>query len=200
MGIEKSKSDLLAHVDHWLAEAKETPLLFHPYISEAGERGPFVDAAARASFVGLSINHGFGDMVHAVFDGLAFAARDCYAEMGPLPARVRLSGGAARSASLRRILGGALGASIQTSEREEAGAAGAAMIAAVSLGIHPTMADCVREWVRPHHRPAEPADKDLARRYDAIFPAYKQSRLALEPVWHALSNATGTGNQQERPQ
>ncbi len=139
-------------------------------------------------------------MVRAVFDGLAFASRDCYAAMGPLPACVRLSGGAARSASLRRILGGALGASIQTSEREEAGAAGAAMIAAVSLGIYPSMADCVREWVRPHHRPAEPADEELARRYDALFPAYKQSRLALQPVWHALSHAAGTGNQQERPQ
>ncbi|MDW9463353.1 carbohydrate kinase [Sinorhizobium meliloti] len=200
MGIEKSKNDLLAHVDGWLSEANETPLLFQPYISEAGERGPFVDASARASFVGLSINHGFGDMVRAVFDGLAFASRDCYAAMGPLPACVRLSGGAARSASLRRILGGALGASIQTSEREEAGAAGAAMIAAVSLGIYPSMADCVREWVRPHHRPAEPADEELARRYDALFPAYKQSRLALQPVWHALSHAAGTGNQQERPQ
>jgi erythritol kinase (D-erythritol 1-phosphate-forming) len=138
-------------------------------------------------------------MVRAVFDGLALAARDCYAEMGPLPGRVRLTGGAARSAALRRILGGALGASIQTSEREEAGAAGVAMIAAVSLGIYPSMADCVRDWVTPYQRSAESADETLARRYDALFPAYKQSRLALRPVWHALSHAAGTANQQERP-
>ncbi|WP_026619027.1 erythritol kinase (D-erythritol 1-phosphate-forming) [Ensifer sp. WSM1721] len=200
MGVEKSKSDLLAHADHWLSEAKDAPLLFQPYISEAGERGPFVDASARASFVGLSMVHGFGDMLRAVFDGLALAARDCYAEMGPLPKCIRLTGGAARSASLRRILGAALGASIQTSEREEAGAAGAAMIAAVSLGIYPSMADCVGDWVRPHHRPAEPADEDLVRRYDALFPAYQQSRLALRPVWHALSHAAGAGTPQERPQ
>ncbi|PDT49856.1 FGGY-family carbohydrate kinase [Sinorhizobium fredii] len=199
MGVEKSKGELLAHVDGWLQEAKGTPLLFEPYISEAGERGPFVDASARASFVGLSSTHGFGDMVRAVFDGLALAARDCYAEMGPLPECIRLTGGAARSASLRRILGGALGASIQTSERDEAGAAGVAMIAAVSLGIYPSMADCVGDWVRPHQRLAEPADAELVRRYDALFPAYQQSRLALRPVWHALSHAAGTGDQQERP-
>ncbi|WEX76404.1 carbohydrate kinase [Sinorhizobium numidicum] len=198
MGIEKSKGELLAHVDGWLAEAKDTPLLFQPYISDAGERGPFVDASARASFVGLSMTHGFGDMVRAVFDGLALAARDCYSEMGPLPRRIRLTGGAARSAALRQILGGALGASVQTSEREEAGAAGAAMIAAVSLGIYPSMADCVRDWATPYQRAAEAPDERLVRRYDRLFPSYQQSRLALRPVWHALSQGAAGADQQER--
>ena len=197
MGVEKSKSELLAYVDGWLADAKDTPLIFQPYISEAGERGPFVDATARASFVGLSINHGFPEMVKAVLDGLAMAARDCYAEMGPLPGRIRLTGGAARSGSLRRILGAALGASVQTSEREEAGAAGAAMIAAVSLGIYPSMADCLGDWVTPYQRPAEAADPALARRYDELFPTYQQSRTALRPVWHALSQGAAAGTQQE---
>lgn len=187
MGRESTKVELLSHVEAWLAEASDTPLLFHPYISDAGERGPFVDAAARASFVGLSMAHGFGDLVRAVFDGLAFAARDCYAEMGPLPHRVRLTGGAARSAALQRTLGGVLGASVQTSRREEAGAAGAAMIAAVSLGIYPDMAGCVAEWVTPYQCAPEPAEPKLALHYEALFPAYQQSRLALLPTWHALS-------------
>ncbi len=200
MGVEKSKSDLLGHVEGWLAEAKETSLIYHPYISEAGERGPFVDATARASFVGLDVGHGFADMVRAVFNGLAMAARDCYAEMGPLPSRIRLTGGAARSASLRRILGGALGCSVQTSEREEAGAAGAAMIAAVSLGMYGSMADCVREWVTPYQRQTEPADADLTARFESIFPTYRQSRLALRPVWHSLSQGAGQSPEQEKPQ
>lgn len=187
MGVEKSKAELIAQMETWLAEANGRPPVFHPYISEAGERGPFVDAAARASFVGLSVASGFPDMVRAVFDGLALAARDCYLAMGPLPQCVRLSGGAARSASLRRILGGALGASVQTSEREEAGAAGAAMIAAVSLGIYGSMADCVRDWVAPCHRAAEPPDGDLVRHFETAFPAYRQSREALRPVWETMT-------------
>ncbi|MFB9912778.1 FGGY-family carbohydrate kinase [Rhizobium paknamense] len=195
MGREASKADLLAHVEDWLAEASESPLVFHPYISDAGERGPFVDASARASFVGLSMAHGFGDLVKAVFDGLAFAARDCYGEMGPLPARVRLTGGAARSASLRRILGGVLGAEIQTNHREEAGAAGAAMIAAVSLGIYPDMAACVADWVTPFQGGIETPDAGLSRRYAGMFPAYQQSRLALRPVWHTLLNGAATEHQ-----
>ncbi|MDX3925032.1 MAG: FGGY-family carbohydrate kinase [Shinella sp.] len=187
MGVETSKADLLGHVEGWLAAAQERPPVFHPYISEAGERGPFVDASARSSFVGLCINHGFPDMVRAVFDGLALAARDCYLAMGPLPQCVRLTGGAARSSSLRRILGGALGASIQTSEREEAGAAGAAMIAAVSLGIYGSMADCAKDWVAPYQRPAEAPDASLSRYFDIVFPAYRQSRIALQPVWETLT-------------
>lgn len=190
-GVEKSKVELLEQMEVWLSEAKETSLLFHPYISEAGERGPFIDASARASFVGLDMRHGFPDMVRAVFEGLALAARDCYVEMGPLPAQVRLTGGAARSKSLRRILGGALGAAVQTSEREEAGAAGTAMIACVSLGVYGSMADCVKDWVTPYQRPPEPADAGLTARFDAAFPHYRQSRLALRPVWHAVSHGLG---------
>ncbi|MNU11706.1 Erythritol kinase [compost metagenome] len=60
------------------------------------------------------------------------------------------------------------------------------------------MADCVRDWVSPHQRAAEPADEALARRYDRLFPSYQQSRIALRPVWHALSQGAASGLQQER--
>lgn len=190
MGVETTKQELLGHVDRWLAEADGQPLLFHPYISEAGERGPFVDVTARASFVGLSMAHGFGDLVSAVFEGLAYSARDCYAVMGPLPSRVRLTGGAARSAALRSILGGALGAEIQTSEREEAGAAGAAMIAAVSLGIYDSMEACVADWVLPCQRAPEAPDPAIVRRLEKAFPAYVATRTALRPVWHQMAAGT----------
>ncbi len=187
-GLERSKAELLAMADQWLADAKPANILYHPYISDAGERGPFVDVTARASFVGMSTSTSFGDLVAAVYDGLALAARDCYAGMGPLPERVRLSGGAARSKSLRRILGSALNTEIQTSQREEAGAAGAAMIAAVSIGVFDTMADCAAKWVSPFQQAVEPVDSALAALYEKAFPTYRQSRLALQPVWHAMMN------------
>ncbi len=186
-GIKLQKSDLIELSETWLARSRPGTLLYHPYISEAGERGPFVDATARASFIGLSMATGFGDMVRAVYDGLALSARDCYAAMGTLPDRVRLTGGAARSQSLRKILGGALGASIQTSGREEAGAAGTAMIAAVALKIYPSMAECVHHWVSPFQRPPEEPDRDLVLASNKIFPVYKQSRQALQPVWHSMT-------------
>ncbi|UDL93018.1 carbohydrate kinase [Lichenihabitans sp. PAMC28606] len=181
-----SRRDLLAGVDARVLSAEPGSLIFHPYISEAGERGPFVDPTARAQFLGLSVRHGYSDLMRAVFEGLAFAARDCYAVMGGVPAEIRVTGGAARSKAMRTIMGGVLGARIRTSSREEAGAAGVAMIAAVALGFYPDLSACAEDWVRPLLQPALDPDPVLVDRYDRLFPAYVAGRKASAPVWHAL--------------
>lgn len=187
-GISRSNGEMIALVDAWIEASQPASLLYQPYVSEAGERGPFVDANARAGFVGISSRHGYADLVRAVFEGLAFAARDCYAAMGPLPREVRLTGGAARSPALRKILGAALGADIRTSAREEAGAAGAAMIAAVGVGLYPSMDACVGEWVTPLLGDAEPSDRSLAAIYDKMTPSYMLAHQALRPVWRAMAS------------
>ncbi len=187
-GITRTSAEMIPLIDEWIATSAPAALLYQPYVSEAGERGPFVDANARAGFIGISSRHGYGDLVRAVFEGLAFASRDCYAAMGPLPREVRLTGGAARSAALRKILGAALGARVRTSKREEAGAAGAAMIAAVSIGLYPSMDACVAEWVSPLLGPAETADAALAGIYEESYPAYAQAWAALRPVWRTMAN------------
>jgi hypothetical protein len=53
-GKTASHADLIARIDGWFAESRPGSVLYHPYISEAGERGPFVNANARAGFTGLS--------------------------------------------------------------------------------------------------------------------------------------------------
>jgi len=186
-GQEASHADLVARIDRWLTKSRPGALLYHPYISEAGERGPFVNADARAAFIGLSSRHGFADMVRAVVEGLGMATRDCYAAMGPLPGELRLTGGAARSKSLRDVLGASLNAPIRVSRREEAGAGGAAMMAAMAIGAYSSMDDCIKEWVTPLLGEAEAPDADLARRYERMFPAYVKARKALAPVWEDLA-------------
>ena len=79
--------------------------IFHPFISTAGERGPFTDASARASLIGLDQNVRLKDLARAVFEGLCFAARDCYAAIGGAPRDIRVTGGAARSPAIRAIAG-----------------------------------------------------------------------------------------------
>jgi erythritol kinase (D-erythritol 1-phosphate-forming) len=185
--VRKSHAEMLGLVDGWVTAAKPAELLFQPYISEAGERGPFIDANARAGFIGLSTRHGFGDLVRSVVEGLALSARDCYLASGALPKEVRLTGGAARSKSLRQILAAALGADVRTSAREEAGAAGAAMIAAVSIGLYKSMEDCAAEWVTPLLGQAEKPDQALAESYARIFPAYAAAHKALRPVWKDMA-------------
>jgi erythritol kinase (D-erythritol 1-phosphate-forming) len=185
--VERSRKDIIAGLDARVLAAKSCQLVYHPYISEAGERGPFVDANARASFIGLSLRHGFGDLARAVYEGLAFAARDCFDATGAVPAEVRLTGGAARSKALRKIIGAALNTRLRSNAREEAGAAGVAMMAAVSLGQYKTMDDCLKDWVTPLLGEAEAPDAELAARYAAHFPAYQQSRKALAPTWRAMA-------------
>lgn len=117
------------------------------------------------------------------------AMRDCYAAMGPLPSELRLTGGAARSQGLRGILSASLNAPVRVSDRDEAGAAGAAMMAAVAIGAYPDMQSCIAEWVTPLLGPAEPPDAALVSAYDHLFPAFTAARTALPPTWDALSAA-----------
>lgn len=188
-GQDVSPRELMGRVDGWLANSTPGDLAYMPYISAAGERGPFVNADARAAFVGLSMAHHFPDLVRGAVDGLAMAMRDCYAAMGDLPGELRLTGGAARSAPLRHILGAALHADVRRSSREEAGAAGAAMMAAVAVGAYPDMQACIHEWVTPLLGEPEPYDPQLAVVYDRLFPAFSAARQGLVPAWDALATA-----------
>ncbi|MGH2369870.1 MAG: FGGY-family carbohydrate kinase [Chloroflexota bacterium] len=153
----------------------------------AGERGPFVAPSARAQLTGLSREVGFLDLARAVYEGLAFAARDCYAAMGHRPEEVRVAGGAARSRAVRRILASVLNAPVRTCAREEAGAAGAAMMAAVALGVFPDIAAACRVWVDPLLGDALAPEAELAGRYDALFPVYQAIHRQMLPVWRDLA-------------
>lgn len=182
-----SLNDLIPRLDEWFNASRPGALLYHPYISEAGERGPFVNAFARAGFIGLSSRDRFPELVRSVVEGLGMATRDCYAAMGDMPAELRLTGGAARSRALRSTLSAAVNAPVRVSSREEAGAAGAAMMAAVAIGAYKTMDDCISEWVAPLLGATEAPDEVQAKRYEELFTAYKDARLALEPIWDKLA-------------
>ena len=182
-------SDLVARIEGWLAASQPGQIAYLPYISVAGERGPFVNADARATFTGLSLQHRYPDLLRAVVEGLGHAMRDCYGAMGPLPGELRLTGGAARSKALRGILSASVNAPVRVASRDEAGAAGAAMMAAVAIGAYPTMDACVAEWVTPLLGAPEPPDPALVAAYDRIFPAFTAARHGMAPAWAALATA-----------
>lgn len=186
-GVSRSRADLLSQLDQRVLQARPGELLYHPFISDAGERGPFVAHEASAQFFGLRSHHRYGDLMRAVIEGLAFAARDCYAAMGSLPREVRITGGAARSRSLCAILGAVLESNIRICSRAEAGAAGVAMMAAVATGFYPDMDACAEEWVQPWLNAPEAPDAALAKRYAQLFPVYLDARRRSPPVWKQLA-------------
>jgi erythritol kinase (D-erythritol 1-phosphate-forming) len=186
-GIEKTRNDLLKSMDEKLMARDAGKLLYHPYISKAGERGPFMEPSARAMFNGLDTSADYYDMMRSVFEGLAYAARDCYSAMGDIPKEIRITGGAARSKTLRTILASVLNAKVRSVSREEAGAAGAAMIAAVQQKFSPDMTTCANIWVEPHLGASTEPDETLTTRYEKIFPSYVEARKAMRNVWRSLA-------------
>jgi erythritol kinase len=190
-GIHRSRSELLEAADARIKEQTPGRLLYHPYISPSGERGPFMEPAARAGFIGIDTGTGYFALMRAVYEGMALAARDCYTAIGPLlPSEIMVTGGAARSSALRRILSDILGARVRSVSREEAGAAGASMIAAVQTGCYADMTDCARDWVSPYLGAAETPRPDAAERHSSLYHAYRKAREALRPVWQDLAAAT----------
>lgn len=187
LGTDIARADLLTHVDRWIDAGHVGAMLYHPYISEAGERGPFVNNDARASFVGLNSSHRFADMFRAVAEGLALAGTDCYKAMGGVPGEVRLTGGAAKSPALRRVMAAAMNTQIRVSSRGEAGAAGAAMMAGVATGVYETMDACVDQWVTPLIGEAEVPDPNLTSIYSGVFEEFVATRNALEPIWEGIA-------------
>ena len=185
-GLKKSRAELLQGIDERILARPAAKILYHPYISKAGERGPFMEPSARAMFNGLDSTTDYYDMMRSVFEGLAFAARDCYAAMGPIPQEIRVTGGAARSKAMQAILASALNAKVRNVAREEAGAAGAAMIAAVQQKLFPSMAACVETWVEPHLSYATEPEPDLSSRYNAVFQHYVETRKAMRPIWRGF--------------
>ena len=185
-GVERSRGDLLTGMDEKIMARPPARLMYHPYISQAGERGPFMEPAARAMFTGLELGQGFADMMRAVYEGLCLAARDCYAAMGDIPKEVRVTGGAARSQALRLMLASALKARVRTVSREEAGAAGAAMMAAVQQKLYPSMGACVAQWVDPLLGGITAPDPQLVPIYEQAYPVYRETREKMRPVWRAM--------------
>ena len=184
-GLECSRSDLLGGIDDKVLAARPGAALYHPYISSAGERGPFTEPAARASFTGLDQSTSWIDMVRAVYDGIALASRDCYAAMGEIPNEIRLTGGAARSQAMRQILAAVLGSPVRGVDQSEAGAAGAVMIAAVQQGIFDNIAACSKAWIEPLLQEHLAPNLKQLPVYDALFEGYRATRMNMKQIWDA---------------
>ncbi len=184
-----SRDAVFERLDRGVAEARPGTVLYHPFISSAGERGPFTDAFARASILGLDQDVRLMDLARGIYEGLSFAARDCYAAIGGAPSLIRVTGGAGRSRSLRAMLASCLDRPVRVAAHAEAGAAGAAMIAAVQTGLFPDMAACAATWITPRDEAALLPDPALVALYERLFPIYRDTYLALPTLWRGLHAA-----------
>lgn len=103
-----------------------------PFLSSSGERAPFVDAAARAQFTGLSLNTTRADLVRALCESVAYAARHCFESAG-LTGTLYANGGGVRSAEWTQIFADVLGRDVVIPADPGVGARGAVLVAARAL-------------------------------------------------------------------
>jgi erythritol kinase len=185
-GAEMPREAILRRLGELALAARPGAAIFHPFISAAGERGPFTDANARAALLGLDSTVRLPDLARAVFEGLGFAARDCYDAIGGPPADIRVTGGAARSPALRSVLAACLDRPVRVAAQPEAGAAGAAMMAAVRIGLYPSMAGAAADWVVPRLEAPVLPDPSLVGLYRDLSPLYRDSYAALPQFWRRL--------------
>jgi xylulokinase len=168
--------------DQLTAEAAQVPpgadgVLWAPYLM--GERTPHCDPNARAALVGLAASHGRGHIVRAVMEGVAFSLRDTFsifAEMKVPVDRVRLGGGGARSGLWRQIQADVYGRAVDTAGADEGAAYGAAILAAVGIGLWPTVDAACDALVRGAAETSPQPDavalmNDRYEAYKRIYPA-----------------------------
>ena len=161
-------------------------VLYHPYLLAGGERAPFTDARARASFTGLSVTHGLVEIIRAVYEGVAYAMLDCYHHMPLKIKRVTLCGGGANSLFWSQMFSDVLGADIVTVHGEELGAKGAIMNNAVVQGIYRDYNEAASNMVtvnRVYH-----PDLKKHEEYMKFYELYKKTYQLIAETWKIRSS------------
>jgi len=164
-----------------VAEAATVPpgadgVTFLPYLQ--GERTPHRDASLRAAFTGLSLAHSRAHMTRAVLEGVCFALRDSLEilkELGLTPAHLLLTGGGAKSAFIRQLQADIFGLPVTTVNREEGGAYGAALLAAVGTGAFPDLKTAAQRTLT--RQALSPPNPEMHRGYDPIYRRFRKGLL-----------------------
>jgi xylulokinase len=156
--------------------------VFLPALS--GAMTPRWNAHARGSFTGLTMEHSPEDLMRAVLEGCAFAAKDVIVRLGEigLPiADVRVTGGGGGSPTWMQIKADVLGMPVRT-VAGDASAMGAACLAATAAGWYSDVPAAARALAQPSSRWYVPHESTVEL-YDDGYRRYRQVFDALEPTY-----------------
>jgi len=150
-----------------------------------GNRTPVRDPLARGAIWGLSLKHGIGHLLRAIYEGTAMGSRHIQEDLrqaGFEPEAVYACGGGTRSALWLQIHADASGVPIYLTEEPEATAVGTAILAATGAGYFGNLVEASEAMVRVSREIApNPAMKDF---YDEQFARYLRTYPALKELMH----------------
>ncbi|NQT53896.1 carbohydrate kinase, partial [bacterium] len=161
----------------------DSRIVFLPYLY-----GSNASPDAKAAFIGLNGWHTRGQVLRAIYEGVVFGHKahvDRLLAFREMPATIRLTGGAARSAEWLEIFADIFQTPIETPDGTELGALGAAIAASVACGAHASYNDAIEAMVHfSRCQQPNPARKEL---YEAKYANAQKVIAALDPVWPALA-------------
>ncbi|MFA7672147.1 MAG: FGGY-family carbohydrate kinase, partial [Sphaerochaetaceae bacterium] len=162
-------------------------LIFLPYLG--GERCPYPDPNLKAGFIGLSYNTTKSEMVRSVMEGVIFSLYDAHTifeELGMDFRRVSTSGGGAQSSFWKQVHADIFQKDVVTLNGSREGAAyGAAMVAAVGIGVWDSFKKGVD--LMKVETLTEP-NKEYAAGYKKLYEVYHNLHDALKPSFDILAN------------
>ena len=186
----------LSLLDYLTSTILEVPagsggVLFAPWLH--GSRSPFEDPHVRGMFFNVGLGTGKRQLIRAVVEGLAYNKRwllEAQArKVVPSPV-LRFAGGGALSEATGQILADVTGRVVEAvADPQNAGAAGAVLVAAWGLGLFPTL-DSAAATVQVRAR-FEPNLENRAV-YDRNYSVFLELYSANAPLFRRL-NAPGAG-------
>lgn len=150
-----------------------------------GNRTPVRDPLARGAIWGLSLKHGIGHLLRAVYEGTAMGSRHIQEDLkqaGFEANGVYACGGGTRSALWLQIHADASGIPIYLTEEPEATALGTAILAATGAGFFGGLVEAADAMVKVS-RAIQP-DPAMQGFYDEQFGRYVRTYPALKDLMH----------------
>jgi len=183
----RSIHDLVAR-EFEAASARPSSALFHPYLFGS----PF-GGATSAGFFGLNAWHDRGDVIRAVFEGIAFNHRihvDALKD-GFAPSAARLTGGISRNPAMAGLFADILGLPVTATATEEAAAWGAALCAGAGAGLFASPTDDPRDLasIETTYQP----DPDRQAAFDRKYQVFLDLTEAMRPIWPRLQDLGSVG-------
>lgn len=166
-------------------------LMLQPYWSP-GVRDPGPEA--KGGIIGFGDVHTRAHVYRAILEGLAYGLRaggeQIERRIGKRLRLLRVSGGGSQSDQAMQISADVFGLPTERPEIYETSALGAAINAAVGLGLHADYASAVRAMTRVGRR-FEP-EPGAVRLYDALYrDVYQRMYPRLRPLYRRIREITG---------
>ncbi len=168
-------------INAWVAsvEPGTSDMLFLPFINGSADT-----ALAKASFIGLHAGSALPQLLRAIYEGVVFTHKahiDRLLQNRPKPERIRLSGGAGKSAEWVQIFADVLQTPIEVVQDIEIGCLGAAMAAGLAIGMYKDYEDAVVQCLKLSRR-TEPQPQHAAY-YEKQYARYVRLRSLLNEFW-----------------